>query len=142
MSYPVSVTIPVAWGEMDAFGHVNNIIYFRYFESARIAYFREVGMTSNLQEGGPILASTRCDFLKPLTYPDTVSAEARVGRVGNSSFTMEYRVVSEKLGEAAKGEGVIVYYDYKSGKSQPIPEPIRTAIAALEGTVPSDSAAG
>ncbi|MFW6242474.1 MAG: acyl-CoA thioesterase, partial [Thermodesulfobacteriota bacterium] len=93
-AFPVVIDIPVAWGEMDAFGHVNNIIYFRYFESARIAYFDHVGYEALMEEEGlgPILAATSCRYRVPLTFPDTVSVGARVASVDTDRFRMEYRV--------------------------------------------------
>ncbi|MGH7447413.1 MAG: acyl-CoA thioesterase, partial [Longimicrobiales bacterium] len=113
--YPVIISVPVAWGEMDAFGHVNNIIYFRYFESARIAYLDAIGFRGDDESSGigPILASTECRFRRPLAYPDTVSIGARTIDLAADRFTMEYRVASAALGEiAAEGGGVIVAYDY------------------------------
>src|SRR5712691_11634259 len=97
----VTVEIPVAWGDMDAFGHVNNTIYFKWFESARIAYFEKIGLNERMRRAhrGPILARTSCDFEKPLTFPDTVRASARVVRLGTTSFLMEYRVTSANHGE-------------------------------------------
>jgi len=67
------IQITVAWGEMDAFQHVNNVVYFKYFESARINYFEETGINAHMQTTGvgPILGNTQCRFKAPLTYPDT-----------------------------------------------------------------------
>jgi acyl-CoA thioester hydrolase len=75
---PVTVIIPVAWGEMDFFRHVNNTVFFRYFESARIVYLDRIGFHEALAESGigPILASTHARFRKPITYPDTVHVGA------------------------------------------------------------------
>ena len=88
--YPVVVETPVAWGEMDAFGHVNNIVYFRYFETARIAYFARLDVPEFLGRDptGPILAETTCRFRAALAYPDTVSVGARVANVGEDRFVM------------------------------------------------------
>src|SRR2546421_5495361 len=123
----VTVEIPVAWGDMDAFGHVNNTIYFRWFESARIAYFEKIGMNERMkrERKGPILARTTCDYEKPLTFPDTIRATARVVKLGNTSFVMEYRVTSAKHGPAAKGEGVIVLIDYEKGGKVPLDDELR-----------------
>lgn len=134
--FPVVIEVPVAWGEMDSMGHVNNIIYFRYFETARMAYAERVGYLAELEASGvgPILARTECSFKKPLTYPDVVSVGARVTRVGEDELVMEYRVVSQKLGKtAAEGTGLIVSYDYRAKRRAPIPDGIRRAMAALEG---------
>ncbi len=131
---PVSLLIPVQWGEMDAFEHVNNIVYFRYFESARIAYFQKMGIVGDpSRHVGPILASTSCKFIYPLSFPDSIYASARVREVGVDRFTMEYTVYSEgKQRLAAKGEGVIVSYDYREKRKAALPDFWRSAIAALE----------
>lgn len=136
--YPVVIEMPVAWGEMDALGHLNNTVYFRYFESVRMAYFRETGLWDYMEETGvgPILASTQCRFKIPLTYPDTVSAAARVTGVEADRFVMEYAVVSRRHGKvAAAGEGLIVSYDYRGKKKCPLPEELRRRIGELESGV-------
>jgi acyl-CoA thioester hydrolase len=134
--FPVVVHIPVAWGEMDAYQHVNNIVYFRYFETARIHYFQKVGFDQASHGSvGPILASTRCRFRFPVTFPDIVSVGARVARMDEDRFTMEYRVVSERAEKvAAEGEGVIVSYHYDEGRKTEIPAALRAAIEALEAS--------
>ena len=134
--FPITVEFPVAWGDMDAFGHVNNTFYFKYFESARIAYFDAIGYRELVKETnqGPILAETSCRFRRPLTFPDRVTVGARVKEVGEDRFLMEYRIWSEQWqGVAAKGTGLLVSYDYRSEKRCPLPDAIRERIAALEG---------
>lgn len=133
--FPVEVETPVAWGEMDAFGHVNNTVFFRYFETARIAYFDEIDFTGGPERGevGPILHSTHCRFRRPLTYPDTVTVGARVTETAEDRLTMEYRVVSRKLeAVAAEGGGVVVSYHYGDARKAPLPERIRRRIRELE----------
>ena len=133
--YPVHVTLPVQWGDLDALGHVNNTRYFTWFESARIALFERVGLANTGADltVGPLLATTTCDFLRPLHYPDTVVVGARVSRMGNTSFTMEYAV--ERTAEpgvvVARGSGVIVTVDYRAGVKVRVPQATREAIAAL-----------
>ncbi len=125
-SFPIVVEMPVAWGDMDAFAHVNNTVYLRWFESARIAYFERVdALGIKARTGiGPILASTQCRFKVPLTYPDSVVAGVRVrpDSIGDDRFTMEHAVWSvrhERI--AAEGDGVIVTFDYEAGRRAPIP---------------------
>jgi acyl-CoA thioester hydrolase len=133
--YPVIIEIPVAWGEMDSLQHVNNIIYFRYFESARMAYFNELDIWTYMEETGigPILASTRCKFRIPLSYPDTVSVGTKVTNVEDDRFLMTYVVVSHQHRKvAAEGEGVIVSYDYREKKKARLPQTIKTRIESLE----------
>jgi acyl-CoA thioester hydrolase len=133
--FPVSVTIPVQWGEQDPFGHVNNIMYFRWCETARIVYFQQAGLMEMFakENVGPILAHIGCNFRAPVTYPDTVHVGARVSKIGRTSIRMEHRIVSDALGLAADADSTIVVYDYSAGKSHPVPEVIREAIGRLEG---------
>jgi acyl-CoA thioester hydrolase len=138
--YPVAVELPVVWGEMDAYRHVNNTVYFRYFENARLEYFRRLDWFAyEKQTGiGPILASTQARFRKPLTYPDTVWAAARVPILAEDRFTMEYLLVSHRLNAvAADGQGVIVTYHYVEGKKVAMPAEIRRRIEALEASARS-----
>lgn len=133
--FPAVIEIPVAWGEMDSFGHVNNIIYFRYFESGRLDYFEKIGYLNLVKtEGiGPILASTQCRFRFPLTFPDTISVGTRVSDIQEDRFLMHYRVVSHThTTVAADGEGLIVSYDYNKNQKTPIPEKMVQKIRELE----------
>jgi acyl-CoA thioester hydrolase len=143
--YPVSVSIPVAWGEMDSFQHVNNVVYARWVETARIAYLSRIHLLNRVHDDGigPILARIAIDYRHPVTFPDVVRVEATTVRIGNSSFTMAHRIFSTKQEiEVATGEDVIVVLDYRTGKARPVDEKIRSAIAALEGATeaPPDAA--
>ena len=136
--YALVIEIPVAWGEMDSLQHVNNIVYFRYFESVRMAYFGEVDFWSYMEETGvgPILASTQCRFKLPLEYPDTVSVGTRVTNVSEDRFLMEYLIVSHRHGKvAAEGSGLIVVYDYREKKKALLPDEIRKRMQAIENRV-------
>jgi acyl-CoA thioester hydrolase len=132
----VVITTPVAWGEMDAFQHVNNVVYFRYFESARIAYFEKAGVNKAMQESGigPILASTQCRFKAPVVYPDSVQVATCVTSIEEDRFTMKYFVKSENQNRiAAEGEGLVVFYDYNKACKHAIPEAIKQQIMLLDG---------
>lgn len=133
--FAVVLRLPVQWGEQDAFGHVNNTVYFRWCESARLLYLEQVGMAAQSHAGevGPILAHIGCDFRQPVTYPDAVEVGARVTRIGRSSFDMEHRVVSARLGVVAEARSTLVVYDYAAARPSPVPEEMRKAIEALEG---------
>lgn len=133
---PVTVEIPVAWGDMDAIGHVNNTVYFRYFETARIAAFARLGLDAeSLADGvGPILHSTKCRFRIPLTYPDTVTVGTRIGEISEDRFVMEYRAVSHRHGAvAADGDGLIVTYNYSAGAKAPVSDGLRERLLELQG---------
>ncbi|MEE4600357.1 MAG: thioesterase family protein [Desulfobacteraceae bacterium] len=140
-SYPVVIEIPIAWGDMDAFQHVNNTMYFRYFESARISYFEKLAFTEQMKKTGigPILATTQCRFKIPLTYPDQVSVGAKVDVLENDRFLMNYLVVSHKHKNiAAIGEGMLVSFNYLENKKAPLPDDIRARITGLEKGVNPD----
>ncbi len=135
--FPVRIEIPVAWGEMDAMQHVNNIVYFRYIESVRMAYFERIGLLDVLQATGvgPILAWTSCRFRRALTYPDTVSVGTRASKIDKDRFTMETVIVSHRLGEvAAESEGIVVTFNYREQKKADIPAEVRQRIEMLEAS--------
>lgn len=139
--FPVVVELPVQWGEMDAYGHVNNTVFFRYFETARIAYLDRCGFLESYddQRVGAILHSTQCRFRRPLHYPDTVLVGARGEDVREDRFTMIYRVVSlAQHVVVAEGNGVVVSFDYQRRTKVPLPPEVRDGIAALERNGPAD----
>jgi len=144
VDYPAALVIPIAWGEQDAFGHVNNIVYIRQFESARIEYMRQAGLWANLkrvdangisEQIGPILASISCRYKLPITFPDSVIAAARVKEIGADRLTMIHRTISVRHQRiAAEGEGVIVTYNYTQLAKTRVPDEMRAAIIAFEKT--------
>lgn len=130
--YPIVSEIPLAWGEMDAFGHINNVYYIRYFETARTKYLSEIDFISS-SEVGPILASISCKYKFPLLYPDSVYVATKVYKISSDRFWMKYIIVSKKYEKiAAEGEGVIVSYDYKKASKTPFQINVREKIELLE----------
>ena len=137
-NFPVVVTLPVVWGEMDAMQHVNNAVYFRYFESARTAYFEKLGVWRLTRQSGlgVILASINCRFRIPLTYPDAVSVGVRAIRLEADRFIIEHCVVSHKHQKiAAEGEGLMICYDYQEQKKTLMSETMKQEIENLEASV-------
>jgi acyl-CoA thioester hydrolase len=128
--------LPVQWGEQDLFGHVNNTVYFRWFESARIAYLERIGLSQLMEREriGPILAAISCNYRRQLTYPDTVEVGSRITRIGRTSMTMAHALRSRRQ-EAivADGESTIVAFDYRAQCPIVVPEEIRAAIEKAEG---------
>jgi acyl-CoA thioester hydrolase len=134
--YPVIIEQIVQWGEMDAFQHLNNIVYFRYFENARIAYLERIGWWQQVPKTrlGPIVATIQARFRRAVTYPDTLLVGARVSDLGDDRMTMEHRIVSRTRGElTTEASSVVVCYDYAGLKKAPIPEELPRRIAELEG---------
>ncbi len=134
--FPVIYETEVAWGDMDAFQHVNNAVYLRYFESARIRYFEQTPMFDIMQAQGigPIVHSHRIRYRFPLTYPDRVLIGVRVVGVAEDRLIAAYRLVSTRHNViAAEGDTTIVFLDYRKGGKAPIPEPVLRAFDGLEG---------
>jgi acyl-CoA thioester hydrolase len=126
--------IPVAWGEMDALGHVNNTVYFRYLESARIAALRSLGLTDVRSHAGVgfILQHVACRFRRPVHFPDTLAVTARLTSLGQDRFTLAHEVISTALTDvAAIGEGTIVTYDYRAASKVPIPSDLYAVLKRL-----------
>jgi len=135
-AFPVIVRMPVHWGEMDAYGHVNNTVFFRYFETARIAFLARCGFLAAYDRDriGAILHSTDCRFRLPLFHPDDVLVGARTLDVGADRFTMGYRIVSlAQDGVAADGRGIIVAYDYRANRKVSLPAEVREGVEKLRG---------
>ena len=133
--FAVVIDQPVQWGDMDANGHVNNVVYFRYTENARIAYWQRIERWAHEAETGEgfVVASTECRFRRAVTWPDRLRVGARVREVGADRCTMEYRLVSEALGRTvAEGSAVMVSVNLREGGKIPFPPGLRDRIRALE----------
>ncbi|WP_034606592.1 acyl-CoA thioesterase [Chitinimonas koreensis] len=122
---------PMRWGDMDALGHLNNTLYFRFCEEARVRWLAQRDWAVRVDAGeGPILAATGCQFRAPLVYPCDVRLETYLKKIGNSSFTLAHRICRADAPEAtaAEAEAVIVWCDYASGSSRPLPAALRAAL--------------
>lgn len=134
--FPVVVPLPIQWGDLDAYGHVNNLIYLRWFESARAVYATRVGVeVLPSQTGvGAVLATISCKFLRLLNYPGDVLSGVRVTRISLGSVTLEYLVADSQTGvPVAEGTSDVVLYDYAADRPVPVPDHIRKAVEQLEG---------
>ena len=126
INWPVKTELPIQWGDMDAFSHVNNVIYIRWFETARIELFIDLwgGRGVNLQEildgdgVGPILANFNINYHLPLLYPDIVHINTRISKVGNSSFGVSHQLFSKNNRNKiiASADSVVVMYNYQKGE--------------------------
>lgn len=133
-NYPLVITQNVIWSDLDSYQHVNNAVYFRFFEDVRMRLFENAGVADYMgkHQVGPILASTTCNFRAPLTYPDTIHIAAGIEEIKTRTLTMKYSVCSEGLDkQAAEGEGLIVFYDYQRKLSCEIPHGLVAAMEAF-----------
>jgi acyl-CoA thioester hydrolase len=129
--FPARIDLPVQWGEMDSYGHVNNVVYLRWFESARMVLFSLLDFTSNTGVG-PILASTACRYKAPLYHGDVVTAAGRVVELADDRFVIEHALWSRDLGRiAAVGEAQIVAYDYGGKHKATLPTDFHDRVARL-----------
>jgi acyl-CoA thioester hydrolase len=137
--FPLVVRTTVLWSDLDAYGHLNNAVFFRYFEQARMEYLARCLFIESYEKDkiGAILHSTTCRFRRPVFHPDTVEVGTRVTETGEDRFTMEYVARSTAQGAvAAEGTAVVVSYDYKTGQKAPIPSAVRAAMQAVQGHRP------
>jgi acyl-CoA thioester hydrolase len=128
--------VAVRWGDMDSMGHVNNAKYFTYCESARMSYFAAVRMNEHREDEhhGPALAAAHLNFRRQVRYPAELEVVTRVTEIGRSSFKMEYEILYHGTVErVADGSGVVVWVDYSTGRSTPLPESLREEIQRFEG---------
>ena len=117
---------------MDALGHVNNVMYFRYMESARIDLFENLGYTSinPMSEQGPILAYINCQYKAPVTFPDTLLVSSEIHHIGNTSFKIGNEIFSTAQQQVvATGDSVTVLVNYQTGEKLTVPDEIRARFA-------------
>jgi acyl-CoA thioester hydrolase len=126
------IDIPIRWGDMDAMGHVNNTVYFRYLEQARISWFDAMGFSPDPGGEGPVIVNAHCSFIRELRYPGTVRCRLYTGAIGRSSF--ETFAVLSRTDDPdtvyAEGGAKVVWVDHPKRKSAPLPEQARKAIAS------------
>jgi len=131
--------VEVRYGDLDPQGHVNNSKHLTYFEQARIAYWINLGLFSKDQsfmEIGVILADVHLTYLEPIYYGQNIKVGVRIAKLGNKSMTCEQNIMDADTGkELAKGEVIIVTYDYKTEKTTSIPQKWREKITEFETSV-------
>lgn len=124
-------TMPIRWGDMDAYGHVNNTVYFRYMEQARVEWIEEMQVPVRLGGDGPVIINASCTFLIPMNYPGTVEVRTYVGAIGRSSCEtiVDMRIVGDER-IFAEGAAKVVWMNTQTGKSVPLPDHVRAVLEA------------
>ena len=125
----VETPITVRWGDMDAFGHVNNAVYATYLEEARLRWFASIEGGWVDEHTAPVVAASSINFRLPIEWPAELVVELHVDRVGSSSLTLGFRMVSRETPQKfyADGSTVLVWVERVSGRPVPLPERIRLA---------------
>ena len=125
------MVIPIRWGDMDAMGHVNNTIYFRYIEITRLEWLYKIGGPPDANGFGPLLVNAFCNFIRQLEFPGEVLATHYVANPGRSSF--DTFVTLERADQPgviyAEGGSTTVWTDFKAQKSHPLPEWLRALVS-------------
>ncbi|HSB80300.1 MAG TPA: thioesterase family protein [Candidatus Methylomirabilis sp.] len=131
--FPFWWSVTVRWGDMDAMGHVNNMMYLQYLESARVGYFEALGWGGRLVNGrkqGPVVVSQTFNYRRQVVYPDELEVGVHCQEIRNRSFILAYGVF-RKGSDLLVGDGitVTVWLDYGTGKAVEIPSSLREALA-------------
>ncbi|MCY0876142.1 MAG: thioesterase family protein [Firmicutes bacterium] len=122
--------IPVRFNDCDALGHVNNGTYFTYMEEARTPIFQICNPQLDVGKWNLIVASARCDFLKQVHFGEHLTVFTWVGRVGNSSFVVEHAIQNRRQEWVARGQAVLIHYDYTVQRPAALPESVSAALRA------------
>ena len=134
------MSMPIRWGDMDALGHVNNTVYFRYMEQVRMSWFEQLGLIGAAGDGeGPVVVNASMEFLRQLHYPGDIIGRMSVRKPGRSSFDTGFELLRADDPGTLYGCGAArcVWIDYAAGKSVPLPERLRKLLqnTALERTL-------
>lgn len=130
IKFPFPVIQQVAWGDMDAFNHINNVMYFRYFETGRVEFFNKTNLWQTyINEGIKIVVGKlECNYVREITHPAEIEIAVGIKKMGNSSLTVHHKISCNGI-IAAHGEGIIVATHPATGKSTPWTDKLRAEFA-------------
>ena len=131
----VEKDIEVRWGDLDAFGHVNNTHFLRYLEEARIVLFRGLGVAYKNREFGPVVVNVNCNFRREITYPTVVRVRLEATVASDRRLVLQHAMTDRDQPETlyADAEITVVWVDSASGRSIPIPSSVRLALENGDG---------
>ncbi|HTA28638.1 MAG TPA: thioesterase family protein [Bacteroidia bacterium] len=132
--FPVKLHLRLDWSEMDTFGHINNVQFFKYIQASRVNYWEHIGLMNRyfVEKIGPILVSTGCQFKQPLFYPDNITVEVQVEFIKTTSIGLHHRIMNGKNELCAEAHDVIVLFNFEKNEKVPIPAELRTAMEKAE----------
>lgn len=130
IQFPFTIRQQIAWGDMDALNHVNNVIYFRYFETGRVEFFNQTNLWQLFLEENIriVVVKLECNYVREIVHPAEIEISVGLKKLGNSSLVVHH-VVKTNGEIAAHGEGIIVATDPQTGKSTPWTDNLRAAFA-------------
>ncbi|MGE0566479.1 MAG: acyl-CoA thioesterase [Bacteroidia bacterium] len=126
----MEIEIRIDWSEMDLFGHVNNVMFAKYIQAARVNFMEGVGIIKSYNEVrlGFMVAATSVVYLKPLYYPDTIRIRSNVKEIKNTSFILHHEIYNSENALCATGEDVIVYFDFNKESKQLISKELKAML--------------
>lgn len=133
--FPINTQIAVAWGEMDALQHVNNVVYFRYFETARIDFFNQINLLDELQTTaiGPVISENQARYKRPVTFPDTLVVGVNISDIKDDRFMMHYSVYSHsQQALTTLGSSQVVMFNFKTGQKAKLTPELIDALKTYE----------
>jgi acyl-CoA thioester hydrolase len=132
--FPLKLSLRLDWSEMDLYGHINNVSYFKYLQAARVYYWETLGLSKMFEEEkkGPILASSGIDFRRPLHYPGNIVVQSGIDVMGKSSFTILHQILNEKQEVCAEGKDVVVFFDFILNQKMEVTAEIRKMVEEME----------
>ena len=124
------LTIPVRWGDLDLYGHLNNTVYFRFFEEARVHWLEKNHFSVRGINTGPVLIQCSATFLREVNHPATIVITTTAGEIGRTSLVIHHQILSEDLQTLhCEGQAKLVWVDHKSGKSILLPDTLKALLA-------------
>ena len=130
----LQMELRIDWSELDLFGHVNNVAFFKYIQAARVNYWEKSGLDQFFKASnqGPILASCQCNFKFPLFYPGMVKVETHCVYIKNTSFSFQHQLYNDKGDIVAEATDIIVMYDFNENEKMLFPPTIKSKFEAIE----------
>lgn len=138
LTAPIVLPLRMDWSELDYFGHINNLAFYKYLQAGRLNFFDQIGMTQHHLDTqvGPILAAAECQFKRQLHYPGNIEVQTHTAWVKNSSFGLEHHIVDQEGQIAATAQEVMVYFDFNTQQSEPLGTLFREKIDHLRLVTP------
>ena len=131
--HPIHTDITVAWADMDALQHVNNVVYLRYFEIARIDFLNKINLFDTISSNGvgPVISENNIRYKRPVTFPDTLTFGVTISDIKTDRFVMNYTVFSHAQNAiTTTGTSKVVMFDFETGQKAPIAEPLLSALVS------------